>query len=394
MKKRNPISFGFTLVELLVVVAIIGVLIAILLPAIQAAREAARRMQCTNHLKQMAIACHNRHDVYEFFPSSSRSYELCYELANKYKGVWPPTQARGERNMIGYAPFLLPFIEQTALWQDFWNMMDSACCPAAPLSPKVFYYPHETGSALWRARINTFMCPSMPDLDSSIDNHTGPLSYHCCRGDVMSRYDQPNGRGIFDPGYWDTVRRVSIVDITDGTSNTVMLSEVVNGPALGSPRGLIRGSGVSGLTNLGGSPAISNPQDCLNTRGTNGGYNLTSPITPDTNRFGRAWGAPQIFNSQFFTILPPNSPNCHASDVNGYLIGVSSMHSGGANVAMADASVRFVSETINTKNLDLSSIVTDATTATEYRLRTTGHSRHGVWGELGTCNGGESTTAP
>ncbi len=90
-------SRGFTLVELLVVIAIIGILIALLLPAVQAAREAAKRMQCMNHLKQWGLALHNYHDAYKTFP----------------QGSW------GTGNRLAFQVMLLPYLEQGALYEQF-----------------------------------------------------------------------------------------------------------------------------------------------------------------------------------------------------------------------------------------------------------------------------------
>ena len=93
MKTTNTVrlrerSRAFTLVELLVVIAIIGILIALLLPAVQAAREAARRMQCTNHLKQLALSVHNHHDAKNKFPNSFASEDTAYAIARSLGGDW------------------------------------------------------------------------------------------------------------------------------------------------------------------------------------------------------------------------------------------------------------------------------------------------------------------
>lgn len=98
---------GFTLVELLVVIAIIGVLIALLLPAVQAAREAARRMQCTNNLKQLGIGMHNHHDTKGLFPPGFRSIS-----ETNTSGNWKTSHA------LGWCVFLLPFMEQNSLYEE------------------------------------------------------------------------------------------------------------------------------------------------------------------------------------------------------------------------------------------------------------------------------------
>lgn len=102
---------GFTLVELLVVIAIIGVLVALLLPAVQAAREAARRTQCVNHLKQMGLAFHNHHDTYGFLPHGGRGWPD----APTYVSLGVP--AVGAQQLAGWGFQVLPFMEQNNLWE-------------------------------------------------------------------------------------------------------------------------------------------------------------------------------------------------------------------------------------------------------------------------------------
>jgi prepilin-type N-terminal cleavage/methylation domain-containing protein len=119
-ENENSVKFGFTLVELLVVIAIIGVLIALLLPAVQAAREAARRMSCTNNLKQMGIACHNHHDVFKYFPKAQYSKKLCEEPYLLYKNTtWSGTSggSKDHRHHIGYIVELLPYLEQISVYE-------------------------------------------------------------------------------------------------------------------------------------------------------------------------------------------------------------------------------------------------------------------------------------
>src|SRR5688500_14868950 len=101
--------YGFTLVELLVVIAIIGVLVALLLPAVQASREAARRTQCKNNLKQIGLAFHQHHDVHQFFPTGGWDWATPPTYVNG-------TPAIGREQQAGWGFQILPYVEQTVVW--------------------------------------------------------------------------------------------------------------------------------------------------------------------------------------------------------------------------------------------------------------------------------------
>lgn len=209
---------GFTLVELLVVIAIIGILVGLLLPAVQAAREAARRMQCQNNLKQQALACHNAHDTFRRFPPQ----------AGNYGGAW-------------YAPLflhLLPFIEQKNVWEMSGNCDLAANVGQAAPSTWIhlgYNWPTwgsvNTGSGTWlrQTRISTYQCPSDSTLGNGLDWTPGDASY---AGNFLVFGGERN-RLVFcgTPGNpWETCwdGQASFSSMADGTSNTIMFAEKIS----------------------------------------------------------------------------------------------------------------------------------------------------------------------
>jgi len=359
MKRRS----AFTLVELLVVIAIIGILVALLLPAVQAAREAARRMSCTNNLKQLALANHNHHDVHKMFPPQGFNTQF-RSLFNGNFG-W---------DRMGYITPLLPFIEQQPLYDDVisytqenrrpWNgnaMADGSISP-------------------YRRVVASLLCPSDGNKDLP-ESYIKGTSYHGNRGDIIMDTDWHEWRGVYGRG---THGKCSFGTLTDGSSNTIMLAEVPigrNGGMLCPVKG--------GLALDVGWNQGSNPTVCLARVGLDN--ILIDPCKNDNNPtgwgLGRRWGDSHSLYTTFFTIIGPNGPSCsRQSGENWDIPTAGSHHPTGCNVALADGSVRFVTETIDTG--DPNQIPPDmGGRPQDY----SGPSLWGVWGALGTTRGGEQT---
>lgn len=192
LKRRS----AFTLVELLVVIAIIGILVALLLPAVQAAREAARRTECTNKVKQLALATHNFHDTYKKNPPAYN--EVVTNVGSKIKG-----------NLFVY---ILPFVEQTSLYNSTDNPVDTACNPALP-GPQANFV---------RARaIPAYLCPSAYITSDGLWN-TDWASGHYGFNYMVYGGPATTAGSATDPN-WD--RKSSMALMTDGTSNTVIFAE-------------------------------------------------------------------------------------------------------------------------------------------------------------------------
>ncbi|MDO5552908.1 MAG: DUF1559 domain-containing protein [Planctomycetia bacterium] len=349
---------GFTLVELLVVIAIIGILIALLLPAVQAAREAARRMQCTNNLKQIGIGLHNYHDTNLGLPAVG-----CFR---GYPG--------DQRNMWSFHYALLPFCEQQAKYDAIKTVADtgSATIPG--------------GSGLCAAMegvIPYAYCPSEPNKETlESTKHESRGNYMGCVGDnskfTLDWTKTPwavtaDLRGIFR----DFLKWQNFASIVDGTSNTIAASE--SGLAQISDR-LVKAN----LVVFSSVPIV--PSSCMSKKPSQAAYPTTVTLSKISVRCRSLWyGLPH--SVYFHTILPPNSPTCWDDDYNDTIASASSYHSGGVNALLADGSVRFVSDTVNALSPVASGADDPYNDGTEV---TSGESPYGIWGAMGTRNGGEA----
>ncbi|MDR2168760.1 MAG: DUF1559 domain-containing protein [Planctomycetaceae bacterium] len=358
------VLFGFTLVELLVVIAIIGVLIALLLPAVQAAREAARRSQCANNLKQIGLACLNHENVYKKLPPGS------------------DTNATANLNYSLFV-FILPYMEQEALYSAIESNMHQGSWlnQACRVILKPLRCPSDINYNLpiQSLTLNRF---------NSTSNYCGSTGDYCCyetyNGTWASSAESSYSRGAFQPNKYTTLGA-----IIDGTSNTLLCSE----RCVGIPNNSIKGGVPESVSAAFPSNSYNacensgfNPSGCA-TRLDATGKNFTgtcygpSGTEDDLLAMGRWYHGADIF-TRTNTILPPNSPSCSSSSssVHPKLLPPSSYHPGGVNIVRCDGSGGFISETVNAGNL---------TGGANGVSKRSGPSNFGIWGAFGSRDGEE-----
>lgn len=318
---RSP-PRGFTLVELLVVIAIIGILIALLLPAIQAAREAARRTQCVNNLKQFGLALQNYHDTHKRFP---------FGKGSSYTG------AKGYARWSAHA-LILPYLEQANVQ----NAIDFNFPPETPGMGGVidFMPPFENAGRknadVSRLRIPLFLCPSdlKPTADwSGQNNYAGNQgSWLCDRGDAPAGETDTLPDEV-NHGVLYFLSGVRIADVTDGLSNTAFFSEKIRGQGEPDP--------MSDLFTM------PNQQTLDGTYATCNGLDPET-ATPLTSKWGYSWVMGENCCTLYNHVSTPNTRSCAGLPFQGTMTNMSmqvspnSRHPGGVNVMMGDASVRFV----------------------------------------------------
>ena len=359
---KSARRLGFTLVELLVVIAIIGILIALLLPAVQAAREAARRSQCTNNLKQLALAVHNYHDSHKVFcPGMIGTGDLWSGGLD-----WISTRDR----MSGFVS-LMPYIEQTALYDQISSPLTFGGRDFPAFGPVPWIGP--SSYPPWGQQIPALLCPSDGNAARKTPTELAKNNYRFCVGDAIGRDwagFSTNPRGLFGRDC-----QIGFKDVKDGSSNTAMLSERLFGQQANV---VIEGIAAGGIPSA-GSVAIA-PAGC---------YARIDPNNPKLysgsahNWPGRWAYCGQVVWTRFNTVLPPNGPSCTATTSGWWedsaIIPPTSSHPGGVVLAMGDASVRFISETIDTGDPTLPEV-------------RSGPSPYGVWGALGSKFGGEAVS--
>ena len=294
---------AFTLVELLVVIAIIGVLVALLLPAIQSAREAARRAQCSNQLKQLGLALHNYHDIHGTFPPSG-IHNRDGHGASATSSSWGPS----------WLVMSLPFFEQEALY----NQYDFSLPRARD----------GVNQTVVTVELPNLRCPSdggrKQPWSNSVGFARGNYAANCGAGNAFSRsnFDLEHERGPF------AMARhygAALADILDGTSHTILLGELIAGSRSGDVRGAW--AYPAGAYFSGGTPHYSDPRHLL----------LPNGIAVDNDRRDRPsrCDAP----NEDFQLRCTSGGSRSAQTAR-------SRHPGGVQVCMADGTVRFIHDAI------------------------------------------------
>lgn len=337
---------GFTFLELLIVIAIMGVLLAILVPAVQQVREAARRTQCLNNARQLVLSMLNYESAYQHLPP-----------ATGYRGAESDTTNTTAR-YSGFLSFFM-FTERypgPPIGKEL--ELDGKIFPAYP-DVDTANYP------MWSRQSYLMLCPNIEPNSDFAEVHYG-LSI----GDVGKNVHSPNEiRGSFAVGMEQKLK-----DITDGSSSTLAIAEIGGN----TERGLGRRFAINQPESF-----LTDPKSTSNLVDRYGRYRSEVELSPRIR--GGNWadgiGGPGLVN----TILPPGSPSLLVggdSRVDGFF-SASVNHEGGTVTGFLDGSTHFVGSDIDTGSLSH-----NVNSAEELAGR---ESHYGVWGALGSCNGNDDT---
>jgi prepilin-type N-terminal cleavage/methylation domain-containing protein/prepilin-type processing-associated H-X9-DG protein len=356
---------GFTLIELLVVIAIIAVLISLLLPAVQSAREAARRAQCTNNLKQIGLALHNYHSTHNSFPPGRMYPDVVIAGATKtgtytsYSLANAPDSPGNWTGIYSVHCHLLNYLEQVNAYNamNFTGVNVGSLMDASGNIIAANY----TAYTLTQS---TFLCPSDPNTTGSgpggENNYRAnfggstPYAGGSIRPDNTRKAGTDNGAFTYGPG-------IAISGITDGTSNTVAFSERTKGSNKQSAPGTSSDSiGVFGFT-LTFDPNVDSDALMQACQGVNSGtswFYQQGRYAPSPGfglQFSDGWGYAWYVATLYNHVAPPNwigydcgvgttitdVPSEHA------IVSARSQHPGGVNSLLADGSVRFVKSSVS-----------------------------------------------
>ncbi len=286
MRRRG----GFTLVELLVVIAIIGILIALLLPAVQAAREAARRMSCSNNLKQIGLALHNYHGTHGSLPVGA--YSCCW-------GTWLVS--------------ILPYLEQQALFDMYYHLNKFS---QEDPSPSKYRYSSSINNPVVSTYINVYQCPSDSPQQpfSNIYSHSYAANYGNTTWAQRAVFNGVVfGGAPFQIAHYDSKGETfSFRHFRDGTSTTMLAAEVIQGD-----RRDLRG--FSWWGDASGFETYQSPNSSL----------------PDV-----------IYTEYYCDPAPPNPPCVVSSSALPTMFAARSKHPGGVQAVFGDGSVKFITDQI------------------------------------------------
>ncbi|TWU03987.1 DUF1559 domain-containing protein [Neorhodopirellula pilleata] len=405
--KKVHVRRGFTLVELLVVIAIIGVLVGLLLPAVQAAREAARRMSCSNNFKQLGLGVHNYHAAYNQIPTQKSG------TGRNGVATWDVSNPNGNCEELSALVGLLPFIEAQASWEQISNPNAPNTDGSAAVRPAMGPTPDNgTGAANygpWNTEHPFLRCPSDPGAGLPA---AGRTNYAVCLGDSpMSSTDGPttstlaknnsnagqmgraNCRGAFVPR-----QKAAFRDILDGLANTIIMGEIVTDLGDRDARTNPRAAGAIATT------LLLNPSLCGVAPNVDPArpqfWNPTGVTLINTGSIGRGyrWADGNPVYTGMMTISPPNTPACVTTegmndgtttllttltaDKRYGLMPPGSRHQGGCHVLMGDGAVKFITDSIEA-GTQTGNTVGHIGNANAFRPAGS-QSQYGLWGKLGT----------